>query len=126
MIIDEDLERDEILLPSMLLQPYVENALWHGLMHKDGERKMKITFKRISDEIFRCTIDDNGIGRKKAAELTSKSATKHKSMGLKITANRIAIMQNTNESTVNINDLVDADGNAAGTEVIIKLPVIYD
>ncbi len=71
-------------------------------------------------------ITDDGIGRKKAAELASKSATKHKSMGLRITADRIAMMQssNGNESPVAINDLVNEDGNAAGTEVIIKMPVI--
>ena len=73
-------------------------------------------------------ITDNGIGREKAAALSSKSATKHKSMGLRITAHRIAIIQNsqTMGSPVTINDLVNADGSAAGTEVIIKMPVIYD
>ncbi len=60
--------------------------------------------------------------------LASKSATKHKSMGLKITAHRIAMMQdaNSNGSTITINDLVEPDGEAAGTEVIIKIPAIYD
>ena len=73
-------------------------------------------------------ITDNGIGRKEASALASKSATKHKSMGLRITADRIAIMQKsqTLESPVIINDLVNNDGSAAGTEVVIKIPVIYD
>ncbi len=73
-------------------------------------------------------ITDDGIGRKQAAALASKSSTKHKSMGLRITADRIAMIQNTNgnESPVTINDLVNADGSAAGTEVIIKIPVIYN
>ena len=73
-------------------------------------------------------ITDNGIGREQAAAQASKSATKHKSMGLRITAHRIAILQNsaTLTSPVTINDLVNADGSAAGTEVVIKMPVIYD
>jgi hypothetical protein len=73
-------------------------------------------------------IADNGIGREKASALASKSATRHKSMGLRITAHRIAMLQNsaTLTSPVTINDLVNADGSAAGTEVIIKMPVIYD
>ncbi len=60
--------------------------------------------------------------------MASKSATRHKSMGLQITAHRIAMMQQSNvsKSPVTINDLVDPDGDAAGTEVIIKMPVIYD
>jgi len=71
---------------------------------------------------------DDGIGRKEAAALASKSATKHKSMGLRITADRIAILQNSNEteSPVTINDLENGDGTTAGTEVIIKMPVVYD
>ena len=73
-------------------------------------------------------ITDNGIGREQAARIASKSATKHKSMGLLITADRIAMIQsdNGNESAVIINDLVHADGSAAGTEVQIKIPVKYD
>ena len=73
-------------------------------------------------------ITDNGIGREKAAAMASKSATKHKSMGLTITEHRIAILQNSKTLTtpVTINDLVNADGSAAGTEVVIKMPVIYD
>ena len=73
-------------------------------------------------------ITDNGIGRKKAAELASKSAAKHKSMGLRITKDRIAMLQKSNggESPVEIIDLANEDGSAAGTEVIIKMPVIYE
>ena len=73
-------------------------------------------------------ITDDGIGRKHAAELASKSATRHKSMGLKITADRIAMLHslNGNESPVTINDLVHPDGRPAGTEVIIKMPVKYN
>jgi hypothetical protein len=73
-------------------------------------------------------VTDNGIGRKQAALFANKSTAKHKSMGLQITAHRIAVMQNltAEESPVTVNDLVEPDGSAAGTEVIIKMPLIYD
>ena len=111
-------------VPPLIIQPYVENAIWHGLMHKEEKGQFDI---EISQEDVMCSkITDDGIGRKKAAALESKSATKHKSMGLRITADRIAMLQSSNgtESPVTINDMVNADGSAAGTEVIIKMPVI--
>jgi YesN/AraC family two-component response regulator len=114
-------------VPPLTIQPFAENAIWHGLMHKEEKGQLDIEIFQENDFLF-FRITDNGIGRKKAAEMESKSATRHKSMGLQITAERIAMMQNTkeNESPVIINDLVNADGDALGTEVIIKMPAIYD
>ena len=117
----------EILkVPPLIIQPYAENAIWHGLMHKEEKGHLVIEVAQERDHLI-LKITDDGIGRKHAAELASKSATRHKSMGLKITADRIAMMQrvNGNESPVMINDLVNPDGSAAGTEVIIKMPVLY-
>jgi LytS/YehU family sensor histidine kinase len=96
-------------------------------MHKEDKGQLDIEVSQEEEHLY-FKITDNGIGRKKAAELASKSATKHKSMGLRITAHRIAMMQNSNglESPVTINDLVNADGSAAGTEVVIKMPVIEE
>ena len=114
-------------MPPLILQPYVENAIWHGLMHKEEKGQLDVEVSEEDDYLY-FKITDNGIGREKAAALASKSATKHKSMGLRITAHRIAIIQKsqTLESPVTINDLVNADGSAAGTEVTIKMPVIYE
>ncbi|MBC7535550.1 MAG: histidine kinase [Ferruginibacter sp.] len=124
MVVDEDLEVDEILLPSMLLQPYVENALWHGLMHKEGERKMNIWFKRVSEEVFRCIIDDNGIGRKKSFELKEQQskAKRHESKGLKISKDRLTLLERQGyHASINIIDKYDEQGIAAGTSVVIEL-----
>ncbi|MEO8769795.1 MAG: histidine kinase [Ferruginibacter sp.] len=124
MIVDQELEVDEVLLPSMLLQPYVENALWHGLMHKDGERKMKIKFERVNEDLFRCTIDDNGIGRKKSFELKERQskAKRHESKGLKISKDRLSILEKQGyHASINIIDKYDDDGNATGTAVVIEL-----
>ncbi|MES1219303.1 MAG: histidine kinase, partial [Bacteroidota bacterium] len=123
--IPKDLDVEVLKVPPLILQPYVENAIWHGLMHKEEKGLLNIEVSQEDDHLY-FKVTDNGIGRKKAAEIASKSATKHKSMGLRITAHRIAMMQHTNgeESPVKINDLVESDGTAAGTEVIIKMPVI--
>jgi LytS/YehU family sensor histidine kinase len=123
----DDLDLFELKVPPLIIQPYVENAVWHGLMHKEKKGQLDIEVSREDNYLY-VKIVDNGIGRRKAAELASKSATKHKSMGLKITADRIAMMRRANlgESVIKINDLVEPDGCAAGTAVIIKIPVIHD
>jgi len=124
MQVDEELEMDDILIPSMLVQPYVENALWHGLMHKDGERKLTITFKRISEDIFLCVIDDNGIGRKKSFELKEQQskAKRHESKGLRISKDRIDVLQKQGfHALLEIVDKYDEQNTGVGTKVIIEL-----
>jgi hypothetical protein len=125
--VPKDMDVEVLKVPPLILQPYVENAIWHGLMHKEEKGQLDIIVSEENDFLF-FRISDNGIGRKQAAALSSKSATKHKSMGLRITADRIAILQNnqSKESPVTICDLVHPDGSSAGTEVLIKMPVIYD
>ncbi|HET7899102.1 MAG TPA: histidine kinase, partial [Flavisolibacter sp.] len=121
---DDDLDPEMIKVPPLLLQPYVENAIWHGLMHKDEKGHVGIAIS-AEDHLLLCRISDDGIGRKKAAELKSKSASLHKSMGLQITADRIAMLQQQSKgkASITINDLVLPDGSAGGTEVLLRIPV---
>jgi putative methionine-R-sulfoxide reductase with GAF domain len=124
IILDENLEDDQITLPSMLVQPYVENALWHGLMHKTGERKLTIEFIRINEEMFKCRIEDNGIGRKKSFELKERNtkSKRHVSKGLRISKDRLDIIQmQGNHSSLSITDKYDVNGVATGTLVEIEL-----
>ena len=123
--VDPDLDISVLKVPSMIIQPYIENAIWHGLMHKKEKGQLDIELSREEDHLY-FKITDNGIGRGQSAALASKSATLHKSMGLSITARRIAMLQSGNYkgSSVVINDLVNEEGSAAGTEVVIKIPVI--
>jgi len=125
--VQKDIDAEVLKVPPLIIQPYVENAIWHGLMHKEETGELNIDISSHEDHLY-FRITDNGIGRKKAAALASKSATKHKSMGLRITAQRIAMMQSMNarEVPVSIVDLTYPDGSAAGTEVTIKMPEIYD
>ena len=125
--IPRDLDIEMIKVPPLIIQPYAENAIWHGLMHKEENGHLYIEITEENEELL-IRIKDDGIGRKQSATMTSKTATRHKSMGLKITADRIAMLQKqqSQSSAVVINDLEHPDGTAAGTEVIIKIPVIYD
>jgi len=127
---DPDVDVDFIQVPPMLLQPFVENAIWHGLMNLPDRKAGKEDRGHLSINILQenstliCTITDDGIGRKRASELKDKSG-KHKSMGMKITESRIAMMQKMNGTgkSIEIKDLMYADGSSAGTEVILKIPV---
>ena len=123
----DEVDTTVLKVPPLIVQPYVENAIWHGLMHKKEKGHLEIELYQ-EKEILSCKITDDGIGRKKAAELRSKSASTHNSTGIKITESRIAMMQKMNgsERSVEIKDLAHPDGGAAGTEVLIKIPRCYD
>ena len=113
---------EEAMIPPLLLQPFVENAIWHGVNPREGDGNIGIDFFQKEEALY-CVIKDNGIGRKMASELKSQLSEHHKSMGLQITKERLAIMgqQQSKESTVNIEDLYDESGKAAGTKVTIRI-----
>ena len=125
--VDKDVDTEVIKVPPLIIQPYAENAIWHGLMHKEAKGVLEIEIYESADTLY-CKIKDDGIGRKKAAEMKSKSASTHKSMGMRITAERIAILQQKKQldAYVTIKDLAMPDGQPGGTEVLLKIPVYYD
>ena len=116
------IDAGNVFVPPLLLQPFAENAIWHGLMHKQGAGHLEIALS-IEDKTLTCKITDNGIGRSKAAMLKSKSTEKQKSMGLHITRERLALLnKDINEPTYfDLEDLTDDEGNPAGTKVILKM-----
>jgi sensor histidine kinase YesM len=123
---DEDIDIDEIRLPTLLIQPFVENAIWHGLMHKEGDRKLLIRFLE-TDNFLQCIIEDNGVGRKKSAE-TKKSngqSKGHISKGIQLSMERLKTVKNKKgmEGSLNIIDLYDENGKASGTRVEINFPI---
>jgi len=111
-----------VFIPPLLLQPFAENAIWHGLMHKEGLGHLEISLS-VEEKILCCIITDEGIGRIKAAMFKSKSAEKQKSMGLQITKERLALLnQDTGEQMfLHIEDITGDDGNDAGTRVILRM-----
>jgi ligand-binding sensor domain-containing protein len=122
--LDPDLETDEVEIPPLLIQPYVENAIWHGLMHKEGVGHIAIGLN-MADDVLTCSIEDDGVGRKRAAELKSKSATRSKSLGMQITSHRIKLINDLHgkQTSMQIVDLVDASGETCGTRVILNIAV---
>ncbi|MEP7374495.1 MAG: histidine kinase [Chitinophagaceae bacterium] len=122
-----DIDSSSILIPPMLIQPYIENAIWHGLMHKKDGRPGKVELiisKR--EESLLCAIEDNGIGREKATALRSQKTGNHKrSMGMQITQDRIEMINKlySTNTTIKIIDLHDEEGNASGTRVELVIPV---
>jgi LytS/YehU family sensor histidine kinase len=125
IIIDGKVDTTVLKVPPLIIQPYAENAIWHGLMHKKEKGHLEIELY-IEDETLFCKIADDGIGRNKAAELKSKSASTQKSMGMRITADRIAVLQQQKQNSITITDLIFPDGKPGGTEVLIKIPACYD
>lgn len=125
--IDDSVDPGVLRVPPLIVQPFVENAIWHGLMQKPESGNLEIDFS-IEDGMLLCRVKDDGIGRKAAAEINSKSRVKHKSYGMKITTSRIALLQKEESKNVSvtINDLILTDNSSGGTEVVIKLPVRYD
>ncbi len=127
--VDEAINPDEVDIPPMILQPYVENAIWHGLMHKEeGGRQLTIDIYPDADKkgIY-FIIEDNGIGRGKAAQIRTRTATRHKSVGMEITQDRIAITNKLfdTKATVEIIDLkYQKTGQALGTKVVVYLPML--
>jgi len=123
---DETLEQDFISLPPMILQPFVENAVKHGMRGMpEGKKEGRISIRFTEENgVLRCTIEDNGIGRKKAAELNAKSKeTYHKSTALEVTTDRLEHLKTEGISKpLEIVDLYDGD-IAKGTKIIIRLPI---
>ncbi len=122
--VDPLIDIESILIPPMFSQPFVENAIEHGIMNKPDENgAISITFvqkKNIIDMLIR----DNGIGRESAANNKMLREKKHQSLATKITEERLFILnkQNKQKFTLEIIDLKNADGIAAGTEVRISMP----
>ena len=117
-----DVEADSVLVPPLLLQPFCENAIWHGLMNKEGQGHLTITIMK-ENEFLNCVITDDGIGRAKAGELNSGSAKKEKSMGLKITTERLSLFNQDKEvhTFYEMDDVIDENGVVAGTKASVKI-----
>lgn len=121
--IDDAVNPDSIELPPLIIQPYIENAIWHGLLHKPGGGNLSLHIRLASPNMLECIIEDNGVGREKAGELKSKSVTKKKSLGMELTENRLLLLNQyaAVRSSVEIIDLKNED-EAIGTKVILKIP----
>lgn len=121
--VDETLDIEHIRIPTMLIQPYVENAIKHGLLHKKGTSKLQVQFLNYDENFVQCIVEDNGIGRKKASEIKAKQLRFHKSFALKANQSRLELLnyKSKHKIAVDIEDLGHVD-NPKGTRVTINIP----
>lgn len=124
--VENSINSENVLISPLIIQPFVENAIWHGLMHlKNRQGEVLIGFEKVGDSL-KCTISDNGIGRKRSMEL--KQGSLHESMGLSLAKERLQIvnMLNKAKTSITLIDKTDTNGSPSGTIVELFMPVILN
>ena len=113
-----------IKVPSLILQPFLENALWHGLSSKEEDKKIVLKVYKTNNDFITISITDNGIGRKASEKINHDRVLKRKSVGLTITKARLANFSKgfTSDYKMDIEDLYDVENNPLGTRVVVKIP----
>jgi len=122
--IEKSINTNYYMIPPLLIQPFVENAIWHGIIHKETPGMVKISLKDQGSN-FLCTVEDDGIGIKKAIEIQEKKKNYHTSLGSEITQKRFELLSSHYGKKMNINyiDLYN-DAGPAGTRVEIEIPKV--
>ena len=123
--INPDMNTDTIKVPPLILQPFLENALWHGLSSKKSDKQIKLTANKVSDTVVEVNIIDNGIGRNAAAKIKEGKSLKRKSVGIDLTKERLKTFSEDydDEFSLTYHDLTNEDGSPAGTKVSLRFPV---
>jgi len=120
LIKGENIQKNKIEIPSMMVQPLVENAIWHGLSKKTGQGHLSITFQ-IKNKILAISVEDNGVGRDKAMEIKERNKTGKKSLSLDILQKRLQIFNDVTKmkNKIIFVDLFDEHKNPSGTKVTV-------
>lgn len=115
-----------VMIPPLVIQPFIENAIIHGLLRQAKKGKLLVQFEEYNNTLIKCTIEDNGIGRQAAAVF--KTDEQQESLGIKITEQRLEYLTIKEKITgpfVHVIDLKDEEGQASGTRVELLLPIKY-
>ena len=122
---DSSLRREDIAIPPMIIQPYIENAILHGIAHKKEKGHILISLKPVNSHL-ECVVEDDGIGREQAALLKSKRIASHNSVGLKVTEERLQLISERSgkEASVSVIDKFNNAKMPTGTKVIVRLPLM--
>lgn len=124
--VSPQLKTDEIKIPAMIIQPYIENAIKHGLLHKRNSRKLDISFMpSLNNEVLVCKVADNGIGRKQSQELNVIRNRTYTSFATGATQKRLELLNAERKVQIAVayDDLLNTDGTPAGTTVTLNIPV---
>ncbi|MBK8829887.1 MAG: histidine kinase [Saprospiraceae bacterium] len=127
MDVEEALDKDEIMIPPMLIQPHLENAIWHGLRNKEGKKLLKLTIREHIPDYLEVVIEDNGVGRIRAQEMRQGrlGGSTHTSKGKQLSGNRMELLKSNHAMTgMTITDLAGEDGTPCGTKVQLVIPII--
>lgn len=124
LLIASNVDNELVRIPPMIVQPYIENAVKHGLLHKKGTKKLLIAFERVNDDL-RISIDDNGIGRMKANEIRQAKKEQHRSFSTDANGKRIDLLNKERNKNIGVLfiDKMDKDERPAGTTVVISIPL---
>lgn len=125
--IDSLINEDTVFIPPMILQPFIENAIWHGILMKEGHGLIKLIVT-VKEHIVVFEITDNGIGREAAGKITKlKAGYSKESLGTKITSNRLNLAEEIYgvKTKLEVTDLYNNEGKASGTRVLVHMPRIY-
>ena len=125
IIVEDNIDKEETLIPTLMIQPLAENAIWHGLMNKDGNKKLTIRFSRRAG-VISCSIEDNGIGINRAIQMRRMNKSPHQSVGLTNLRNRIKIMNEKYDldCSLVLTDLNEINTEQTGTCALLQLNVI--
>ncbi len=121
----ESIQPEAVQVPSMIIQPFVENAIIHGILPKAEEGVLNVSFTK-GDRHIVCTVDDNGIGRERSAELNHRKGRKRESHGINIASSRLALLGDKRKGAADRVVYIDKKegGVATGTTVIIQIPIL--
>lgn len=124
--VDETLDVHTIRIPSLILQPFLENALWHGLSSKDGEKNIVLEVMKAQEGFIKISIIDDGVGRDAAEKIKQGKVLKRKSVGIDITKERLANFSKDYQNSfhVEIIDVYDDSNNPSGTKIVLHIPTI--
>lgn len=120
--IDEDIDSDAMLIPNMLIQPQLENAVWHGLRYKEGMGLLSLKIMQENNSLY-AIIEDDGIGLTKSKELKTKHQKEHNSRGLTNTYERINLLNSLYNTNISI-DIREKEGDDTGVIVTLRFPVM--
>jgi len=126
LIVEKSIDISITQIPTLLIQPFVENAINHGLFHKAGGGILNIKFRLVEEQLLICIIEDNGIGRVQAKKIRTQSIKGYKSRGMQIVDERLNVLEHMNgiNVTIDIIDLENFKESLTGTRVTIKIPIL--